>query len=84
MQTADLLSVHDVAIRLSAAEDTVVGWAQDGTLPAQMIDGAYWFRPADVAAYADAHPDPDPPGDGAVNNLIRPPQDAPTRSNDDR
>lgn len=71
MQTAKLLSVHEVAIRLSAAENTVTTWAQDGTLPAHMIDDTYWFQPLDVAAYADAHPFSNPPGDGTVNDHIR-------------
>jgi len=78
MQPADLLSVHEVAIRLSISEDTVITWARDGTLPAQMIDDTYWFQPPDVAAYANTYPNADPPSDGAVNDLIRPSQDSST------
>jgi excisionase family DNA binding protein len=73
MHPAPLLPVHEVAIRLSVAEDTVITWAQNGTLPTQIVDGTYRFRSEDIAAYANAHPDPDPAGDGQVNDLIRSP-----------
>ena len=69
---SNLLSVHEVAIRLSVSEDTVVTWAQEGTLAARMMDGTYWFEPTDVAAYGNQYPDADPPGDGTINDLIRP------------
>lgn len=77
MQPPDLLSAHDVAIRLSLSVDTVLQLARQGDLPTQMMNGAVWFRPDDVAAYADRHPDADPPADGQVTNLIRPGDDAP-------
>jgi len=75
METADLLSIHEVAIRLGAAEETVIGWAQNGTLPAIVANNSYWFRPEDVAAYANTYPLANPPGDGAVNDLVEPPDD---------
>jgi excisionase family DNA binding protein len=78
MRPTQLLSTHEVAIRLGIAEDTVIRLAQDGTLPASKMDGTYWFLPEDVAAYADTHPDADPPGDGEVNDLIYPPDDPAT------
>lgn len=77
MQTSRLLSVHEVAIRLGLAEDTVIRLAQDGTLMASGMSGTYWFQLEDIAAYVDAHPDADPPGDGIANDLIRPPNDPP-------
>ncbi len=67
-----LLSAHDVAIRLSLSVGTVMHLAQQGTLPAQITDDTYWFRADDVQAFANRFPDADPPGDGMVNDLVRP------------
>jgi hypothetical protein len=78
MQPSGLLSVHEAAIRLGAAEETVISWAMNNTLPARLIDGTYWFQPADVAAFANAVPDGNPPGEGEVSNLLYPPNDPPT------
>ncbi|HEU5013179.1 MAG TPA: helix-turn-helix domain-containing protein [Roseiflexaceae bacterium] len=72
MHDLPLLSVYDVAIRLSISEHTVINRAKNGTLPAQMVDGVYRFQPDVVAAYANANPDADPDGDGKINDLIRP------------
>lgn len=73
---SDLLSAYDVAIRLGLSVETVKHFAQQGALPAQIADDAYWFRPDEVHAYANRFPDPDPPGDGAVNDLVRLPAEA--------
>ena len=71
MDATGRLSVHEAAIELGVAETTVLGWAQDGTLPAEQEGGTYWFRAEDVAAYANADPDADPAGDGEKNSHIR-------------
>jgi excisionase family DNA binding protein len=75
LSRSQLLSLREVAIRIGAAEDTVVTWVQNGMLPAQMADGMYRFAPEDVAAFANSHPDGNPPGDGIVNDLVRRPDD---------
>ncbi len=79
MNTSNLLSVHDAAVRLGAAEETVLMWARSGSLPGQERDGTYWFRPEDVAAYGNAYPSGNPPGDAEVNDHIKPSDDIPTR-----
>jgi hypothetical protein len=71
MEQRDLLSVHDVAIRLSLSDETVVHLAEQQRLAADIIDGTYWFHEDDVQAYTNRYPDADPPGDGAVNDLSR-------------
>lgn len=71
MDASRRVTVHEAAIELGVAETTVLGWAQDGTLPAKQEGGTYWFRAEDVAAYANAHPDADPEGDAEKNTHIR-------------
>jgi excisionase family DNA binding protein len=73
MRLPSFLSVHEAAMRLGVAEDTILRLVQDGTLPASGMDGTYWFMYEDIAAYADTHPNADRPGDGIVNDLVRPP-----------
>ena len=72
MEQRHRLSVQDVAIRLSLSVDTVIHLAEQQRLPAEIIDGTYWFYEDDVWAYANRYPDADPPGDGAINDLSRP------------
>lgn len=72
MHTSNLLSVHEVAIRLSASEDTVIDLARDGTLPARLENNSYWFEPNDIEAYINTYPAFNPPGDGSINDLIYP------------
>lgn len=69
----DLLSAHDVAIRLGLSVDTVMHLARQGALPARITDDTYRFHPDDVRAFANRFPDADPPGDGRVNDLVRAP-----------
>lgn len=71
MERSTRLSLHEAAIELQLAEDTVRNLARQGKLPAQEEGGRVLFRRADVEAYRRRVADTDPAGDGMVNTLVR-------------